>query len=41
MELGLHKAYSLASGVISASFAHAEGSAGMDAFLAKQPPPKH
>jgi enoyl-CoA hydratase/carnithine racemase len=41
LELGLDKAYSLASGVISASFAHAEGSAGMDAFLAKQPPPKH
>ena len=41
MELGLERAYSLASGVISASFAHAEGRAGMDAFLAKKPPPKH
>ena len=41
MELGLDKAYSLASGVISASFAHDEGRAGMDAFLAKRPPPTH
>jgi len=41
MELGLEKAYALASGVISASFAHAEGRAGIDAFLDKRPPPKH
>jgi enoyl-CoA hydratase/carnithine racemase len=41
MELGLGKAYSLASGVISASFAHEEGRAGMDAFLGKRPPPKY
>ena len=41
MDLGVARAYALASGVISASFAHAEGRAGMDAFLAKKPPPKH
>jgi len=41
MELGLEKAYSLASGVISASFAHEEGRAGMDAFLGKRLPPKY
>jgi len=41
MELGLDKAYTLASGVISASFAHAEGRAGMDAFLGKKSPPKY
>jgi enoyl-CoA hydratase/carnithine racemase len=41
MELGLGKAYSLASGVISASFTHEEGRAGMDAFLGKRPPPKY
>jgi len=41
MELGLEKAYVLASGVISASFAHEEGRAGMDAFLGKRPPPKY
>jgi enoyl-CoA hydratase/carnithine racemase len=41
MDLGAAKAYELASGVISASFAHEEGRAGMDAFLAKRPPPKH
>jgi enoyl-CoA hydratase/carnithine racemase len=40
-ELVLEKAYSLASGVISASFAHEEGRAGMDAFLGKRPPPKY
>jgi hypothetical protein len=27
--------------VISASFAHEEGRAGMDAFIEKRPPPKH
>ena len=41
MDLGLAKAYQLASGVISASFAHEEGRAGMDAFIEKRPPPKH
>ncbi|MGH8668781.1 MAG: enoyl-CoA hydratase [Burkholderiales bacterium] len=41
MEMGLEKAYSVASGVISASFAHDEGRAGMDAFLAKKSPPKY
>jgi len=41
MDLGLAKAYELASGVISASFAHEEGRAGMDAFIEKRPPPKH
>jgi enoyl-CoA hydratase/carnithine racemase len=41
MDLGVARAYELASGVISASFAHEEGRAGMDAFLAKKPPPGH
>jgi enoyl-CoA hydratase/carnithine racemase len=41
MDLGLARAYELASGVISASFAHEEGRAGMDAFIEKRPPPKH
>jgi len=41
LDLGLAKAYELASGVISASFAHEEGRAGMDAFIEKRPPPKH
>ena len=41
MDLGLERAYALASGVISASFAHEEGRAGMDAFIEKRPPPKH
>jgi enoyl-CoA hydratase/carnithine racemase len=41
MDLGLEQAYRLASGVIAASFAHAEGRAGMDAFIEKRPPPKH
>ena len=41
MDLNLAGAYELAGGVISASFAHAEGRAGMDAFIDKQPPPKH
>jgi enoyl-CoA hydratase/carnithine racemase len=39
MDLGVHKAYELASGVISASFAHAEGREGMDAFIDKRDPP--
>jgi enoyl-CoA hydratase/carnithine racemase len=41
MDLGLERAYALASGVISASFAHDEGRAGMDAFLEKKQPPKY
>jgi enoyl-CoA hydratase/carnithine racemase len=40
MDLNLEKAYELASKVISASFAHEEGRAGMDAFIEKRPPPK-
>jgi len=39
MDLGLEKAYELAGRVISESFAHAEGRAGMDAFIEKRPPP--
>ena len=41
MDLGLERAYALASGVIAASFAHDEGRAGMDAFIEKRSPPKH
>jgi enoyl-CoA hydratase/carnithine racemase len=41
MDMSLARAYELASGVISSSFAHAEGKAGMDAFIDKKPPPKH
>jgi enoyl-CoA hydratase/carnithine racemase len=41
MDLGLEQAYALASGVIAASFADAEGRAGMDAFIEKRSPPKH
>jgi len=41
MDLGLEKAYALASQVIADSFAHEEGRAGMDAFIEKRPPPKH
>ncbi|MBV8029887.1 MAG: enoyl-CoA hydratase [Betaproteobacteria bacterium] len=40
MDLGLEKAYALASEVIASSFAHQEGRAGMDAFIDKKPPPK-
>jgi enoyl-CoA hydratase/carnithine racemase len=40
MDLGVARAYDLASQVISSSFAHAEGRAGMDAFIDKRPPPK-
>ena len=40
MDLGVAKAYDLASGVISASFAHEEGRKGVDAFLDKRKPPK-
>jgi enoyl-CoA hydratase/carnithine racemase len=39
MDLGLAKAYELASKTISSSFADEEGRAGMDAFIAKRPPP--
>ena len=41
MDLGAAKAYELASGVISASFAHEEGRQGVDAFLDKRKPPRH
>jgi enoyl-CoA hydratase/carnithine racemase len=41
MDLGVARAYDLASGVISSSFAHPEGREGMDAFIEKRPPPKH
>jgi len=39
MDLNLEQAYALAGKVISASFAHEEGRAGMDAFIDKRPPP--
>ena len=38
MDMGLAKAYDLASGVISASFASDEGREGMNAFIEKRPP---
>ena len=38
MDLGVEKAYALASGVISASFAREEGKEGMQAFIEKRPP---
>ena len=38
MDLGVERAYALASTVISASFAHDEGREGMDAFIEKRPP---
>jgi enoyl-CoA hydratase/carnithine racemase len=41
MDLGIAQAYELAGGVIAASFSHAEGRQGMDAFIEKRPPPKH
>jgi enoyl-CoA hydratase/carnithine racemase len=41
MDLGIERAYELASQVIASSFAHEEGRAGMDAFIDKRPPPKH
>src|SRR5439155_12006240 len=40
MDLGVQKAYDLASQVIASSFAHGEGREGMDAFIDKRPPPK-
>ena len=39
MDLGVAQAYELASGVISASFAHPEGREGMEAFIDKREPP--
>ena len=39
MDMSIEKAYELASKVISASFALAEGREGMDAFIDKRPPP--
>jgi len=39
MDMDLARAYELAGKTISASFAHAEGRAGMDAFIEKRPPP--
>jgi len=39
MELDLTRAYELTAKVISESFAHDEGRAGMDAFIGKRPPP--
>jgi len=39
MDLGVQQAYELASGVISASFAHQEGREGMEAFIEKREPP--
>jgi enoyl-CoA hydratase/carnithine racemase len=38
MDLGLERAYGLASSVIAASFAHPEGREGMDAFIEKRKP---
>ncbi len=39
MDLDLPRAYALAGEVISSSFAHEEGKDGMEAFIAKRPPP--
>ena len=39
MDMGVDKAYELASTVISSSFCHDEGRAGMDAFIEKRKPP--
>lgn len=39
LDLGIERAYELASHVISSSFAHEEGREGMDAFIDKRPPP--
>jgi len=39
MDVGLEKAYEIAGRIISESFAHEEGRAGMDAFIDKRPPP--
>jgi enoyl-CoA hydratase/carnithine racemase len=40
MDLGVDKAYELASKAISSSFANEAGRAGMDAFINKRPPPR-
>jgi enoyl-CoA hydratase/carnithine racemase len=40
MDLGVEKAYELASQVISASFSHDEGREGMEAFIDKRPAPR-
>jgi enoyl-CoA hydratase/carnithine racemase len=40
MDLGVEKAYQLASKVIASSFASEEGRAGMEAFIEKRPPPR-
>jgi enoyl-CoA hydratase/carnithine racemase len=39
MDMDLTRAYELAGEVIASSFAHAEGQAGMEAFIEKRPPP--
>jgi len=39
MDQSLEKAYDIAGKIISASFTHEEGRAGMDAFIEKRPPP--
>ncbi|MBC7803702.1 MAG: enoyl-CoA hydratase [Candidatus Parcubacteria bacterium] len=39
MDMDLSHAYALAGEVIASSFAHAEGRDGMEAFIAKRPPP--
>ena len=39
MDMDLTRAYELAGEIIASSFAHAEGIAGMDAFIGKRPPP--
>jgi enoyl-CoA hydratase/carnithine racemase len=38
MDLGIARAYDMASNVIASSFAHPEGREGMDAFIEKRPP---
>jgi len=38
LDLGVERAYELASNVIACSFAHEEGREGMDAFIEKRPP---
>lgn len=38
MDLGIARAYEMASNVIASSFAHPEGREGMDAFIEKRPP---
>jgi enoyl-CoA hydratase/carnithine racemase len=40
MDLGVDKAYELASKVIASSFASDEGQSGMEAFIEKRPPPR-